>query len=313
MAIADEPTLTDLYDRADQFRPISGSAYVFAKSVEQRSEHLVSWITATDVTRVEIVHEGTADAEVAIQSVATKVTLRSRKSLADLWRQVDRPSIYLDITGLSHHIWAPLLRSALQACADVMVVYVEPGEYRFDPAPTEGQIFDLSERISGVAPLPGFASLTRTRSESSLFVPLLGFEGRRLAYLIEQVQPANERIIPIVGVPGFRIEYPFHTYAGNKRVLLETGAWQRVRYATANCPFGLFYALEAIAKEFPQDTLRVAPIGTKPHALGAILFTLVNRQPVEIVYDHPVRKVNRTQGADRLLVYHVSPFAVGNP
>ena len=311
MAIAEEPILTDVYVRADQFLPAAGSGYVYAKSIEERSEHFGGWISQANVQGIEVTQEHDSDVDVKLATATMKVPLRSQSALDKLWSEVHCGSMYIDITGLSHHVWAPLLRSALQACADVMVVYVEPGDYKFDPAPTEGQIFDLSERIRGVAPIPGFASLTRTRNETSLFVPLLGFEGRRLAYLLEQVQPSNDKIIPIIGIPGFRIEYPFHTYAGNKRSLMETGAWQRVRYATANCPFGLFYALEKLAGEFPQDTLRVAPIGTKPHALGAILFKIVSRHPVEIIYDHPVRKANRTRGTDHLLVYHVSPFAAG--
>jgi hypothetical protein len=194
-----------------------------------------------------------------------------------------------------------------------MAVYVEPQEYRYDPAPTEGQIFDLSERIRGIAPLPGFASLAEHNGAESLFVPLLGFEGRRLAHLLEEVQPPHHKTIPVIGVPGFRPEYPFHTYQGNMRSLVETDAWHLVEYVTANCPFGIFYLLEKLASDYPKNVLRVAPIGTKPHALGAVLFRIVSKHPVDLVYDHPIRKVNRTRGSDRLHVYHVSALAVGQP
>jgi hypothetical protein len=47
-------------------------------------------------------------------------------------------------------------------------------------------------------------------------------------------------------------------------------------------------------------------IGTKPHALGAVLFSLMSGCPTELVYDHPIRKPGRTDGTERLLVYHVS-------
>jgi hypothetical protein len=56
--------------------------------------------------------------------------------------------------------------------------------------------------------------------------------------------------------------------------------------------------------------LQIAPIGTKPHALGAVLFCLSRPRSVELVYDHPIRKLGRTTGASRLLVYDVSSLGI---
>src|SRR5437868_11841014 len=83
LAIAEEPVLTDVYDRAELFRPIDGSAYVFAKSVEQRSEHDKSWLTSANVRVVEIVEEGAEDGGVAVGSAAAaQFPLRSEAALA---------------------------------------------------------------------------------------------------------------------------------------------------------------------------------------------------------------------------------------
>lgn len=313
MALSEEPSLTDLYERAEAFRPRANSAYLFGESAEARSRHLDAWrASARSVRFVRV----TAEADTAFSAEVTNgkprtVCLRSTSQLAQLWSDVAARTVYIDVTGLSHHVWAPLLRAALSCVSEVLVVYVEPGQYSFSAAPTEGQIFDLSDRITGVRPLPGFASLTPRRSEDIVFVPLLGFEGTRLAHLIEQVQPGIDRIIPIIGVPGFRPEYPFYTYAGNRRPLLETKGWQRAEFALANCPFSLFYALERLAAKYPKRLLTIAPIGTKPHAVGAVLFKIVNPHRVELIYDHPVRKPGRTRESDRLLVYHVSGLAAG--
>ena len=76
-------------------------------------------------------------------------------------------------------------------------VYVEPRSYSFSPTPTEAEIFDLSEAIHGIHPLPGFGVLSEPEDEDSvLFVPFLGFEGHRLAYVLEQVQPPGRKIFP---------------------------------------------------------------------------------------------------------------------
>ena len=247
-----------------------GSAYVYCSSIEERSTHGVLQRQPSDsIALVEVIEEHATDIVVKVHGVDWRVALRGQQQLRGMWEAVGTPSVYLDITGLRRHVWAPLLRSALEACSRVVVVYVEPGRYRPSRAPTEGSIYDLSESISGVSPIPGFTSLD-DNSDDVCFVPLLGFEGTRLAYLLEKVQPSGGKTVPIVGVPGFLPEYPFVSYLGNRLPLLEKQAWKEVRYAAANCPFSLYYALEDIAADYPGHRLKIAPIGTKPHAIGAI-------------------------------------------
>ena len=54
--------------------------------------------------------------------------------------------------------------------------------------------------------------------------------------------------------------------------------------------------------------MKIAPIGTKPHALGAFLFPLKTSRRVEFVYDFPIRKRNRTIGTGKVFVYRISEF-----
>jgi len=305
-----DPLFTKTYKNANEFSPNPGSIYILGDSPEQRSAHYKYWMsTVSDVEFINIIKQDTSYFDAQTKDSEEHINLRSIDQLKNFLEKFNRDSIYLDITGLAHHIWAPLLKASLSMFKHLMAVYVEPASYRFSSTPKEGEIFDLSERISGISPIPGFISLKDPPDEEKVcFVPLLGFEGARLAYLIEQVQPPGEKIWPIIGVPGFRPEYPFFSYHGNQLPLLRTHAWKNVRYAIANCPFSLFYTLEIIASEIPDNFIKIAPIGTKPHALGAILYSLENPDSVELVYDHPIRKKERTEGIDRLLVYNISSF-----
>ena len=312
-AVRDLPILTETFDSLASFVPSSGAAYVYGTSAEERSAHSTEWeARAQNVLFAPVVEERPTEIQIDVEGKQLTLPLRSSRAIEEMWLSIETDTVYLDFTGLAHHVWAPLLRGGLATGKQVRAVYVEPMEYRYSQTPTQGEIFDLSERISGVAPLPGFASLARPE-DSAVFVPLLGFEGTRFKYLIEQTQPLDRKIVPVVGVPGFRMEYPFHTYFGNRSVLSETKAWRNVRYARANCPFSAMYTLSDIAAHWPQDVIKIAPIGTKPHALGAVLFYLTSTRPVEIVYDHPVRSAKRTAGASRVSVYHVSAlqFAIG--
>jgi hypothetical protein len=302
----DLPILTDTFEHAREFNPVENSIYIFASTGELRASHIESWRSTIQGVEIrEICYE--TQSSFQLKGDTSFISLRSELEIQTLWKDAaPGVKVYIDITGLTHSVWAGILKAALSAKLEVLAVYVEPDMYSRSAAPVEGQIYDLSTSIQGISPLPGFATLSSRNSEKFTFIPLLGFEGPRLRYIVEQIQPGYEYITPIVGSPGFKPWYVFETYVGNKGALTETEAWQAIRYAPANCPFSCFYLLEEIAKDSAGQSLKIALIGTKPHALGAVLFTLANSTPVELVHDHPIRKAGRTGGTARLLVYHVS-------
>ena len=316
----DSPLLTRLHDCWDSFELEPGSTYIHGTSVEERSIHPPAWeVAASNVTFVRFSSfENTRDRDFSrctaeVDGATRRFQLRSGEQLQAFFSSIKSDVVYLDITGLSHHVWAPLLRAAVVTPKVVSAVYVEPRSYTFSPTPTEGEIFDLSEAIHGIRPLPSFGILSEPEDEeSTIFVPFLGFEGHRLAYVLEQVQPPRKNIIPIIGVPGFMPEFPFHTYQGNRNILAHGNLYTQIRHIMANSASDAFYMLQEIATDYPLHTLKVAPIGTKPHALGAILFTLWTKRLVEIVYDHPIRKPNRTVGSANILVYEIEKLLSGS-
>lgn len=299
------PRLTRRLDSA-QFAPVPESAYVYASAREDRSGIASRWVqSARMVAHVE--DQGRDSFTVRIGQTFATYRLRSRTEMSSFASGLPE-TVYLDITGLDHQVWAPMLRSLLAEAKRLWVTYLEPAQYTRSLAPTEGTTHDLSERFAGIAPLPGFARLREVDDERCVFVPILGFEGTRLVRMVEHVQPSSERTIPIVGVPGFRPEFPFDAFRANRIPLLDADRWRNLRYATANCPFDLFFVLREIAMAFPGSDMRLAPIGTKPHGLGAVLFALSAESVVELIYDNPIRKAGRTRGSARLCLYDVATF-----
>lgn len=306
MELNEEPVFTRVLDGVGALEPGRGSLYITGTSVEERSGHAEEMQRrCRDVEFARFVDADRWRVSWDVGGVRREVALRGRRSVGQFLNAGQYEAYYLDVTGLSHHVWAPLLRVLMERTEPVFGIYVEPGDYRFSEAPTEGNLFDLSERIEGIAPLPGFASLAPRAARKGVFVALLGFEGARFAHVVENVQPEGGSIVPVVGVPGYRPEYPFYTYVGNKGTLLETRAWENVRYAAANCPFALYGLLGEVAREFDGKPMVVAPIGTKPHAIGAVLYHLRHPNATELVYDHPVRKPERTRGTSRVCVYEL--------
>lgn len=238
--------------------------------------------------------------------------LRSSASKRDFSDATVDRAVVIDITGFDHSQWSWLVKVALESRASsIAALYIEPESYTFSESPIGGEFFELSERIKGINPLPGFATLRPSR-DAFVFVPLLGFEGPRFTYMIEQVQPNQTLTYPVIGVPGFQVDFPFFTVQGNRRALLkEEGIWGNRRFVRANCPAGAYAILDDIRQQHRDKLIKIAPIGTKPHALGAVLFKIHNESSVDLVYDHPVRKPGRTSGASSALLYNLDLYRLG--
>lgn len=300
---------TDTYAEMNDFFPNLNSTYIYSSGEEDRSRLPNGWIAKNPAVHFFELIEKSSHFDV-VSTASTEnvsISLRHLAKLVEFIRSLPGASIYIDITGMGHALWAPILRASLrQTEKTVYCVYSEPRNYTFADVPTEGTIFDLSSKISGIAPLPTFSNFSDPEDPTKVaFIPLLGFEGARLAFIFSKEEP-NPPIIPIVGVPGYMLEYPFYTYWGNKNVLTSQQYWKNIRYVPAFCPFSVYYELQELSERYKNYFFRLAPIGTKPHGLGAILFAINHHETTEIVYDNPVRKATRTSGTSRTHVYNIS-------
>lgn len=111
MEIRERPLFTDQYDSTDMFVPEPGSVFVYAESIEERCFHIESWRSKSiDVKFVKIIDQtgSTFMAEVDFAN-KRRFSLRSTIQLQEFWTILGSSKTYIDLTGLAHHIWAPLL------------------------------------------------------------------------------------------------------------------------------------------------------------------------------------------------------------
>lgn len=311
MTLHNRPLFTKALADPRNFHPEPGSAYLFGVTDEERSEFALELQkTGQDVLFVELREGQKFTVEIDFEGDTKIIPLRRTLAVKELAQLVAGRQVYLDITGLQHSTWAAILRVFIDLSIKIRVVYLEPAEYTKNASPRFGDFYDLSEKIQGIEPLPLYTVLREEAEEDVCFIPLLGFEGARFAHMLEEVQPPFERTFPIIGVPGFRAEYPFSSFLGNSAPLERSKSFHRLMFARSNCPFSAYYAIEDIASRFPGKTLKLGLVGTKPHSLGAILYALQHPSNTEIVYDHVKRKKNRTKGADHCLIYGVSEFII---
>ncbi|SDQ29800.1 hypothetical protein SAMN05428982_0520 [Pseudoxanthomonas sp. CF385] len=309
MAVIDKPIFTTSTSSFSESELLPGGVLVVGCGPEERAK---SWPALANSVPTRVIELSETDeltiAAASMNGRTFELPLRNPDQLLSIADMSTSRSVDIDLTSLPTHIWAPLIKAYWEANVRIRAFYVEPGDYTQSSAPTEGELFDLSERINGIAPLPGFSSISKTEDGETVFIPLLGFEGSRLAHVVESLEPAPENIYPIIGVPGFRPSYPFHTYLGNQSTIQTTGSARNIHYSRANCPFSAFYCIEAITSRRGSNSVQLAPLGTRPHGLGSVLFYLASRETVEIIYDHPRKKAGRTSGVSRSCIYDISAF-----
>lgn len=280
--------------------------YIYAHSTEGRS-YIDNDLKARIDCKVKFVELIDIENDIIHDEFSKRdYNLRDSESMYDFFSNYSNTIIYIDSSGLNNRICASLLKNAFLnfsnlSFIDIKVVYAEPETYKIVQFSTEGIFNDLSESIKGIDPLPGFANIIPYENEDTLLVALLGFEGGRFKYILENIEPNKSIIYPVIGVPGFRPEYPYVAYWGNRRPLESNEIWPNMRYSSANSITDIYMLLNKLIKKSPSGRIKVAPIGTKPHAIGSILFAIKNPHNVEIIYDNPKRKKQRTDGIGKII------------
>lgn len=300
---------SNIYKNIDDFTPLSGSKYIYGYSTESRS-HTVDSLRSRYITDIEFIKitqfEDEKDYISINVDIDNKINLRDSSGIKQIFLSNQKAVIYIDVSGLNNRITAALLNNVMKLInedgidLEVHVIYLEPKSYKIKQFRSVGVFNDLSEEINGIEPLPGFANIIPDDLDFK-FIALLGFEGGRFTYLIDNVQPAYDNIIPIIGVPGYRIEYPFVAYWGNRRPLKTTRSYENIKFAAANSLVEVYILLTKIYNKTGKSKIKLAPVGTKPHAIGAMLFAIKNPNDVELVYDNPKRKSVRTEGVGLLV------------
>lgn len=284
--------------------------YLYEQGAEDRSVYCISHLQASNTGCVfASVKELPGDEiEIEIENSATGKSIISLYSPASILAFIQKFAprvVFLDVTGMCCRVVAPMMKVLLDNNVDLRVVYVEPRDYIVEKFQQEGMNKDLSESIDGVDPLPGFTSFM-PMGDDALFVALLGFEGGRFSYLLSEQQPTDDRIRPVLGVPGYKMNYPYEALWGNRNAIESTHCWNYLCYAEANSIVDVYFKLEALYKLNHRPQMIIAPIGTKPHVIGAILYAIKNPDRVELLYDNPKRTLHRTNGIGRVICCDVT-------
>jgi len=161
----------------------------------------------------------------------------------------------------------------------LIVFYTEPKTYLF----TKG-LFDTFKTSSGplsISEIQGFSG-QRERGAKTILIILLGFDGGLSKEINEDVSP-NQTFV-INGFPSYSPKFKDISLITNEKLVSDKNI--SVRYSRANSPFEIYNLLQEIKSLEKNVFINIAPLGTKPMALGACLFALHNPE-VRIIYPLP--------------------------
>jgi hypothetical protein len=277
-------------------------------ALDDRGEKICDAVAHSSIGQIFRVSFNATDMTFGIGDEIVKLR-RLNESLTAKVTGVELKNVVIDATttGVAELLYILRWISRIKRQIKVHILYAEPASYppRSKVANDYGKHqFNLSNYSIGYKSLPGFAKTVLGDSKTHL-VALLGFERVRLGQLLQNDEGAYiESITPIFGVPGFKPAYDKHSAFQNIDSLKYKG--EKPQFASANNPYESYCVLRYIRECIPDEVLQIAPIGTKPMAIGACLFILQNMDAkVGIMYDHPIKTKGRTKGISKIHLYSV--------
>lgn len=184
--------------------------------------------------------------------------------------------ILIDITSIRIPEMFILLKylKLLNIQKNLSIAYSTPVEYEFQAEPfTSYRSYYGNLRTID---LVGFGGLSKDMSHTQMII-FLGFEGVLSAKVNEDVQ--YEKLILVNNLPSFYEKYKDISAINNYDLL--GSRHEKMMYVPANNPFETYNFLDEQLHE--NEPACIAPLSTKPVALGACLYAL-SHDSLRVVY-----------------------------
>lgn len=226
--------------------------------------------------------------------------------LDEYFSVIEDASILVDVTSINVATLALLLKALKKVYNTLYFLYVEPDTY-FSTSNIISSLetdFELSESILGFES-SGVPTITKPLQANYNYVFLLGFEEERTLNAIEVHDISSNQGRFVFGVPAFKPHWANESLKKNVRVLKDFNLREHVSYCGANDLKVCLSILIEHIKEVNSNGINVIPIGTKPHSLAAILL-YISFDKVNILFDQPVQRNNRSSGIGTKHLYKVT-------
>jgi len=230
-----------------------------------------------------------------------------KKSLRDISRELKFDKVVVDFSVMIKPYTFILLRylSDILDLERIYLLYTEPASYHKSRAKIVSNDTDYFTKGSiKSGEIPSYSG-SKDLSKKTALIVLLGFEGERAVEVVRAVE--SDITIPINGFPAYRPEFKDISIVSNEELLWESEIFKNLDYAPANDPFETKNVLEKIYSQYSDRyNISVAPLGTKPMALGSCLFALQHKD-CRIIYPYPTEyNLKSSKGCGATWIYIVN-------
>lgn len=257
--------------------------------------------------------------EFAISSSETKFEIKFESNRTTLDGAEVRPggirsklrgarSLLIEATSLNCPEILYLLRAVrAEGIKKVSFLYLEPKEYRrtLKGRLTDHRDYDLSHNRRFQSVHGFMANLTEIPKGQAVF--FLGYEKSRLGQVLEQEETLQDwPKSAVFGVPAFESSWEIDSITNNVQHLCNSS--YDVKYAAAASVEAAYRLLNGLLHDDKTESpVVVAPLGTKPHMIGASLFLIEHNEydRAVLLYDHPIRVAGRSMDVKRWHLYDV--------
>lgn len=199
-----------------------------------------------------------------------------------------KSSIGVDISCFTKPYFFTLLNmlKKVYKVEKVVVFYTEPKSYLFDKGLYSS--YHSSQGPIRVEEIPSFTGNEADKSKKVLII-MLGFDGDLSSEALIDVSP--KETIVVNGFPSYSPKFKDISLISNEKLV--TADSNVLLYSRANNPFETYNLLDKLSVKYNDFYINIAPLGTKPMALGVCMFAIHNPD-VRIVYPIPDKFENET-------------------
>jgi len=189
----------------------------------------------------------------------------------------------------------------------IFLIYTEPASYNQKlPFFSNKTRNTFTKGRIDTCEIPTFSGQNYLSKTTALII-LLGFEGQRATEIVNSI--SQQMIIPVNGFPSYRPEFKDISILSNDDLFKEESTFDALQYAPSHDPFETYNVLKTILmKHQDKNNIAIAPLGTKPMALGACFLGLEFRE-CRIVYPYPLEYIIKSStGFGNSWIYIVEFF-----
>lgn len=289
---------------AENFNTLDFGKWDFAfigDSVDDRGDEAFSFSQNNSSKIIQLVYNAN-DMELSFDDKAIMID-----DLEEEFDFIQNKKVLIEATTLNFAELLLLLKHIKLKASNISILYLEPKSYtRINTEPIiHRREFELSGETLGYIPIPGFSgfSLEDTRKKG---VFIAGFEAERIDRGIEETSLSSKNCSIIFGVPAFQPGWEINSFANNIRVIKEQRMEGEMFFGSANNPGAFYDLLEKIYDAlFEDEELYIAPVGPKPAGIATAIFA-VEKEDINILYDHPKQKKTRSSEIGMWHLYNLS-------